>query len=122
MLLIPEAWSGNALMSQKRKDFFEYHAPVMEPWDGPAAVAFTDGVQIGATLDRNGLRPARYVVTKDDLVILASEVGVLPIKEENIAHKWRLEPGKMLLIDTDQGRIIGERNLDCEARLRGSFA
>ena len=92
MLLIPEAWSGNALMSQERKDFFEYHAPVMEPWDGPAAVAFTDGVQIGATLDRNGLRPARYVVTKDDLVILASEVGVLPIKEENIAHKWRLEP------------------------------
>lgn len=111
MLLIPEAWSGNALMSQKRKDFFEYHAPVMEPWDGPAAVAFTDGVQIGATLDRNGLRPARYVVTKDDLVILASEVGVLPIKEENIAHKWRLEPGKMLLIDTDQGRIIGDEEI-----------
>ena len=111
MLLIPEAWSGNALMSQERKDFFEYHAPVMEPWDGPAAVAFTDGVQIGATLDRNGLRPARYVVTKDDLVILASEVGVLPIKEENIAHKWRLEPGKMLLIDTDQGRIIGDEEI-----------
>ena len=111
MLLIPEAWSGNALMSRDRKNFFEYHAPVMEPWDGPAAVAFTDGIQIGATLDRNGLRPARYVVTKDDLVIMASEVGVLPVEEKNVAHKWRLEPGKMLLIDTNQGRIIGDEEI-----------
>ncbi len=111
MLLIPEAWSGNALMSRDRKNFFEYHAPVMEPWDGPAAVAFTDGIQIGATLDRNGLRPARYVVTKDDLVIMASEVGVLPVEEKNVAHKWRLEPGKMLLIDTKQGRIIGDEEI-----------
>jgi len=111
MLLIPEAWSGNALMSEARRDFFEFHAPMMEPWDGPAAVAFTDGVQIGATLDRNGLRPARYVVTKDDRVIMASEVGVLPVDEKDIAHKWRLEPGKMLLIDTTQGRIIGDEEI-----------
>jgi glutamate synthase (NADPH/NADH) large chain len=111
MLLIPEAWSGNSLMSADRKNFFEYHAPILEPWDGPAAVAFTDGVQIGATLDRNGLRPARYLVTKDDLVVMASEVGVLPIEEKNIAHKWRLEPGKMLLIDTIQGRIIGDEEV-----------
>ncbi|MBT7428112.1 MAG: glutamate synthase subunit alpha, partial [Betaproteobacteria bacterium] len=111
MLLIPEAWSGNSLMSADRKNFFEYHAPILEPWDGPAAVAFTDGIQIGATLDRNGLRPARYLVTKDDLVIMSSEVGVLPIEEKNIAHKWRLEPGKMLLIDTIQGRIIGDEEV-----------
>jgi glutamate synthase (NADPH/NADH) large chain len=108
MLLIPEAWAGNPLMDEKRRAFYEYYAPVMEPWDGPAAVAFTDGRQIGATLDRNGLRPARYVVTKDDLVIMASEVGVLPVAEENIAQKWRLQPGKMLLIDTEQKRIIDD--------------
>ena len=111
MLLIPEAWSGNALMSEGRKNFFEYHAPAMEPWDGPAAVAFTDGIQIGATLDRNGLRPARYVVTKDNLVVMASEVGVLPIAEKDVVHKWRLEPGKMLLIDTKEGRIIGDEEV-----------
>ena len=111
MLLIPEAWVGNPLMDEKRRAFYEYYAPVMEPWDGPAAVAFTDGRQIGATLDRNGLRPARYVVTKDDLVIMASEVGVLPIAEENIAQKWRLQPGKMLLIDTEQQRIIDDEEI-----------
>ena len=108
MLLIPEAWDNNALMDDKRRAFYEFYAPVMEPWDGPAAVAFTDGRQIGATLDRNGLRPARYVITKDDLVIMASEVGVLPVAEENIARKWRLQPGKMLLIDLEQGRIIDD--------------
>jgi len=111
MLLIPEAWAGNPLMDEKRRAFYEYYAPVMEPWDGPAAVAFTDGRQIGATLDRNGLRPARYVVTKDDLVIMASEVGVLPVAEENIAQKWRLQPGKMLLIDTEQQRIIDDEEI-----------
>ncbi len=111
MLLIPEAWAGNPLMDEKRRAFYEYYAPVMEPWDGPAAVAFTDGRQIGATLDRNGLRPARYVVTKDDLVIMASEVGVLPVAEENIAQKWRLQPGKMLLIDTEQQRIIDDAEI-----------
>ena len=114
MMLIPEAWAGNPLMSAERKAFYEYHAALMEPWDGPAAVAFTDGFQIGATLDRNGLRPARYIVTDDDMVILASESGVLPIKEENIEQKWRLQPGKMLLIDTVQGRIISDDEIKHE--------
>ena len=99
MMLIPEAWSGNALMSPERRAFYEYHAALMEPWDGPASVCFTDGRQIGATLDRNGLRPARFCVTKDDIVCLASESGVLPFAEEDIVRKWRLQPGKMLLID-----------------------
>src|SRR5271165_6372119 len=108
MMLIPEAWAGNPLMDEERRAFYEYHAALMEPWDGPAAIAFTDGKQIGATLDRNGLRPARYVVTSDDRVILASEAGVLPIPEEQIAHKWRLQPGKMLLIDLEKGRIVSD--------------
>ena len=108
MMLIPEAWSGNPLMSEARRAFYEYHAAMMEPWDGPAAVAFTDGRQIGATLDRNGLRPARYIVTDDGLVVLASEVGVLPIPEERIVAKWRLQPGKMLLVDLEQGRIVSD--------------
>ncbi|MDP6012619.1 MAG: glutamate synthase large subunit [Alphaproteobacteria bacterium] len=108
MLLIPEAWSGNTLMDPKLRAFYEYYAALMEPWDGPAAIAFTDGRQIGATLDRNGLRPARYVVTDDDHVIMASEVGVLSVPEESIVHKWRLQPGKMLLIDFDEGRIISD--------------
>ena len=108
MMLIPEAWAGNPLMSEARRAFYEYHAAMMEPWDGPAAVAFTDGRQIGATLDRNGLRPARYIVTDDGLVVLASEVGVLPIPEERIVAKWRLQPGKMLLVDLEQGRIVSD--------------
>jgi glutamate synthase (NADPH/NADH) large chain len=108
MMLIPEAWSGNPLMDENRRAFYEYHMALMEPWDGPAAVAFTDGRQIGATLDRNGLRPARYLVTDDDLVIMASEAGVLPIPEKRIVKKWRLQPGKMLLIDLEQGRIIDD--------------
>jgi len=108
MMLIPEAWSNNALMDDERRAFYEYHAALMEPWDGPAAVAFTDGRMIGATLDRNGLRPARYLVTEDDLVMMASEMGVLTFPQEKIVKKWRLEPGKMLLIDTEQGRIIGD--------------
>ena len=111
MMLIPEAWAGNPLMDAKRRAFYEYHAALMEPWDGPAAVAFTDGRQIGATLDRNGLRPARFCVTDDDLCIMASESGVLPIKEDNIVRKWRLQPGKMLLIDFDEGRIIEDEEL-----------
>tara|TARA_R110002096_G_scaffold436105_1_gene668145 strand:- start:162348 stop:167003 length:4656 start_codon:yes stop_codon:yes gene_type:complete len=113
-MLIPEAWAGNPLMGAERRAFYEYHAALMEPWDGPAAVAFTDGIQIGATLDRNGLRPARYIVTDDDMVILASESGVLPIKEENIVQKWRLQPGKMLLIDTAEGRIISDDEIKNE--------
>ncbi len=111
MMLIPEAWSGNPLMDPERKAFYEYHAALMEPWDGPAAVAFTDGKQIGATLDRNGLRPARYLITKDDMVLMASEMGVLDIPEENIKKKWRLQPGKMFLIDIDQGRIIEDEEI-----------
>ena len=108
MMLIPEAWSGNSLMDKERRAFYEYHAALMEPWDGPAAVAFTDGRMIGATLDRNGLRPARYLVTDDDLVMMASEMGVLNFPQEKIVKKWRLEPGKMLLIDMEQGRIIDD--------------
>src|SRR5580692_6382079 len=108
MMLIPEAWAGNPLMDAQRRAFYEYHAALMEPWDGPAAIAFTDGRQIGATLDRNGLRPARYIVTDDDHVIMASESGVLPIPEESIVRKWRLQPGKMLLIDFEEGRIVDD--------------
>jgi glutamate synthase (NADPH) large chain len=111
MMLIPEAWESHTLMDEKRRAFYEYHAAMMEPWDGPAAVAFTDGRQIGATLDRNGLRPARYLVTDDDLVVMASESGVLPIPDEKIVKKWRLQPGKMFLIDLDQGRIIDDLEL-----------
>jgi glutamate synthase (NADPH/NADH) large chain len=111
MMLIPEAWAGNPLMDPKRKAFYEYHAALMEPWDGPAAVAFTDGRQIGATLDRNGLRPARFVITDQDHVVMASEVGVLDIPEERIVRKWRLQPGKMLLIDMEEGRIIEDEEI-----------
>jgi len=111
MLMIPEAWLDNPLMDEERRAFYEYHAALMEPWDGPAAIAFTDGRQIGATLDRNGLRPARYVVTDDDLAVMASEVGVLDIPEEKIVKKWRLQPGKMFLIDLEQGRIIDDDEL-----------
>ncbi|MBX3634967.1 MAG: glutamate synthase subunit alpha, partial [Rubrivivax sp.] len=111
MLLIPEAWAGNPLMDEERRAFYEYYAAMMEPWDGPAAVAFTDGRQIGATLDRNGLRPARYLVTDDDLVVMSSEIGVLPIPEARIVKKWRLQPGKMFLIDLEQGRIIDDAEI-----------
>jgi len=111
MMLIPEAWAGNKLMDAQRRAFYEYHAALLEPWDGPAAIAFTDGKQIGATLDRNGLRPARFIVTDDDLVIMASEAGVLPVPEEKILRKWRLQPGKMLLIDLEQGRIVEDEEI-----------
>jgi glutamate synthase (NADPH) large chain len=110
MMLIPEAWS-DPLMDPERRAFYEYHAALMEPWDGPAAIAFTDGRQIGATLDRNGLRPARYIVTDDDHVIMASEAGVLPVPEQQIVRKWRLQPGKMLLIDLEEGRIIDDAEI-----------
>ncbi len=114
MLLIPEAWESNSLMDEKRRSFYEYNAALMEPWDGPAAVAFTDGRQIGATLDRNGLRPARYLITNDDLVIMASEMGVLEIPQDKIIKKWRLQPGKMFLIDTEKGIIIDDEQLKSE--------
>jgi glutamate synthase (NADPH/NADH) large chain len=111
MLLIPEAWAGNPLMDEERRAFYEYHAALMEPWDGPAAVAFTDGRMIGATLDRNGLRPARYLITDDDVVLLASEMGVLNIPQHKVVKKWRLQPGKMFLIDMEAGRIIEDAEL-----------
>ena len=114
MMLIPEAWDGHESMSDEKKAFYEYHACLMEPWDGPASIAFTDGTVIGAVLDRNGLRPSRYYVTKDGMVVMASEVGVLDIPPENVVLKGRLEPGKMFLIDTEQGRIIDDAELKHE--------
>jgi glutamate synthase (NADPH/NADH) large chain len=111
MMMIPEAWAGNPLMDEERRAFYEYNAAVMEPWDGPAAMAFTNGRQIGATLDRNGLRPARYLLTRDDRIVMASEMGVLPIPEKDIVKKWRLQPGKMLLVDLDEGRLIPDEEL-----------
>ena len=111
MMMIPEAWEQHELMDVRRRAFYEYHAAMLEPWDGPAAMVFTDGKQIGATLDRNGLRPARYIVTDDDLVVMASESGVLPFPERKIVKKWRLQPGKMFLIDLEQGRIIDDEEL-----------
>ena len=111
MMMIPEAWEAHSLMDPSRRAFYEYHAAMMEPWDGPAAIAFTDGRVVGATLDRNGLRPARYIVTDDDLVIMGSECGVLPAPEEKIVKKWRLQPGKMFLVDLEHGRIIDDKEL-----------
>ena len=114
MMMIPEAWAGNPLMDESRRAFYEYHAALMEPWDGPAAIAFTDGRQIGATLDRNGLRPARYLVTRDGRIVMASEMGVLPIPEKDIVQKWRLQPGKMLLVDLAKGRLIPDEEIKAE--------
>src|SRR5687767_6593560 len=117
LMMIPEAWQHNTLMEKDNPDlraFFEYHACLMEPWDGPASVSFTNGNVIGAVLDRNGLRPSRYYVTKDDRVIMASEVGVLPVKPEDVASKWRLQPGKIFLVDMKQGRIVDDREIKAE--------
>jgi glutamate synthase (NADPH/NADH) large chain len=111
MMMIPEAWENHTLMDPARRAFYEYHAAMMEPWDGPASIAFTDGRLIGATLDRNGLRPSRYIVTDDDLVIMGSECGCLPVAEEKIVKKWRLQPGKMFLVDLEKGRIIDDAEL-----------
>src|SRR3954470_19476557 len=113
-MLIPEAWEGHATMSPERRAFYEYHASLMEPWDGPAAMAFTDGRQVAAVLDRNGLRPARYVVTSDDLVVLSSEAGALPIPVSDIRAKGRLEPGRMLVVNTTQGRILDDEAIKTE--------
>ncbi|HVN04389.1 MAG TPA: glutamate synthase large subunit, partial [Bryobacteraceae bacterium] len=110
-MLIPEAWSSNPHMHEQKRAFYEYHASLMEPWDGPAAIAFTDGRLIGATLDRNGLRPARYLVTHDDMVVMSSETGVLPVKPENVKRKGRLQPGKMFLVDTVEGRIVSDKEI-----------
>jgi len=111
MMMIPEPWSFHQTMTQEKKDFYEFHASIMEPWDGPASIAFTDGEVIGAVLDRNGLRPSRYYVTKDRTVIMASEVGVLPVDEANIEYKGRLQPGKMFLVDMKEGRIIEDEEI-----------
>jgi glutamate synthase (NADPH/NADH) large chain len=111
MMMIPEPWEQHTTMEESRKAFYEYHASMMEPWDGPASIVFTDGRQIGATLDRNGLRPSRYCITEDDVVIMASESGVLPVPESKIVRKWRLQPGKMFLIDLEQGRMIHDDEL-----------
>ncbi|HEX2794004.1 MAG TPA: glutamate synthase large subunit [Croceicoccus sp.] len=122
MMLIPEAWAKNPEMDPARRAFYEYHAALMEPWDGPAAVAFTDGRQIAATLDRNGLRPARYCTTGDDLVCMASESGVLPFDDDSITRKWRLQPGKMLVIDLEQGRIIEDEEVKAELAAAQPYA
>ncbi|PSN76131.1 glutamate synthase subunit alpha, partial [filamentous cyanobacterium CCP4] len=111
MMMIPEPWTAHESMSPEKKAFYEYHACLMEPWDGPASIAFTDGTMMGAVLDRNGLRPSRYTVTKDDLVIMASEAGVLPIAPENVAYKGRLEPGRMFLVNMDEGRIVADEEI-----------
>jgi glutamate synthase (NADPH/NADH) large chain/glutamate synthase (ferredoxin) len=111
MMMIPEPWEQHTTMDERRRAFYEYHAAMLEPWDGPASIVFTDGRQIGATLDRNGLRPSRYCITDDDLVIMGSESGVLPIPENKIVRKWRLQPGKMFLIDLEQGRMINDEEL-----------
>lgn len=111
MMMVPEPWIGNKDMDPDKKAFYEYHSSLMEPWDGPAAMGFTDGVQIGAILDRNGLRPSRYYVTKDDLIVLSSEVGVLDIPAEDVLYKDRLRPGRMLLVDTKEGRIISDEEV-----------
>jgi glutamate synthase (NADPH) large chain len=122
MMLIPEAWAGNPLMDEERRAFYEYHAALMEPWDGPAAIAFTDGRQIGATLDRNGLRPARYLVTDDDRGHGLGNAGVLPMPEERIVTKWRLQPGKMLLIDLEQAASSTTTRSSSDAGRRHPYA
>lgn len=121
MMLIPEAWDGNELMSQEKKDFYEYHANLMEPWDGPASITFTDGNIIGATLDRNGLRPSRFIVTNDDRVIMASEVGVLDVDPATVISKGRLQPGKMFVVDLEKGAIISDDELKQEICTRQTY-
>ncbi len=122
MMLLPEAWGGDPNLSPEKRAFYEYHACLMEPWDGPAAVAFTDGIQIGAVLDRNGLRPARYLITEDDIVILASETGVVDVPEEKMREKGRLQPGKMFLIDTEQGRLIPDEEIKAQICTQKPYA
>src|SRR5262249_4893190 len=111
LMMIPEAWSSHEAMTPEVRAFYEYHASLMEPWDGPAAISFTDGRGIGAVLDRNGLRPSRYYLTKDGLVVLASEVGVLDIPDDEIVLKERVHPGRLFLVDTVQGRIVSDEEI-----------
>jgi glutamate synthase domain-containing protein 2/glutamate synthase domain-containing protein 1/glutamate synthase domain-containing protein 3 len=121
MMMIPEAWQGHEGMSDDKRAFYEYHACLQEPWDGPASIAFTDGRVMGAVLDRNGLRPSRYVVTKDGFVVMASEVGVLDIAPDNVEHKDRLQPGRMFLVDLEQGRIVGDEELKASMAARKPY-
>ena len=118
MMMIPEAWQQHPNMPAEKRAFYEYHSCLMEPWDGPASIAFTDGTYIGAVLDRNGLRPSRYYITDDDKCLMASEVGVLPIDPGSIVKKGRLQPGKMFLIDFDEGRMIPDEELKKEFAAR----
>ena len=122
MMLIPEAWAGNSLMDEERRAFYEYHAALMEPWDGPAAMSLSDGRFVVATLDRNGLRPARYLVTKEGHVVLASESGVLDIPDEDIVERWRLQPGRMLLIDLEEGRIVSDEEVKKHLATKNPYA
>lgn len=122
MMMIPEPWSGDEQMSPEKKAFYEYHSCLMEPWDGPASIVFTDGIRIGAVLDRNGLRPSRYYVTKDGLVIMASEVGVLDVAPENVLLKGRLQPGRMFLVDMEQGRIIDDDEIKTKIATKRPYA
>src|SRR4029434_4336385 len=122
LMMIPEPWAGHESMRPELKAFYEYHSALMEPWDGPASIAFTDGIRIGAVLDRNGLRPSRYYVTKDGLVIMASEVGVLDVPPENVLEKGRLQPGKMFLVDLEQGRIIADDELKMQIATEQPYA
>lgn len=121
MMMIPEPWSGHESMSEEKKAFYEYHSCLMEPWDGPASVVFTDGTMIGATLDRNGLRPSRYYVTKDDYVIMASEAGVLPVEPERVASKGRLQPGRMFLVNMQEGRIVADEEIKQQIALENPY-
>jgi glutamine phosphoribosylpyrophosphate amidotransferase len=121
MMMVPEAFGSRLHMSQDRRAFYEYHASIMEPWDGPAAIAFTDGVRVGATLDRNGLRPARYIITRSGKMLLASEVGVLEIASEEVLQKGRLAPGKMVLVDTSRGRVIFDNEIKASISRRKPY-
>src|SRR5204862_4536324 len=114
LMMIPEPWENHESMSPEKRAFYQFHASLMEPWDGPASIAFTDGTVIGAVLDRNGLRPSRFWVTEDGLVIMASEVGVLPVEPSKIVKKGRLQPGRMFLVDTSKGRIIDDEEIKAD--------
>ena len=122
MMLVPEAWQKHTGMDPARRAFYEYHSCLMEPWDGPASIAFTDGRYIGAVLDRNGLRPSRYYLTTDNRVIMASEVGVLPVAPEMVKEKGRLQPGRVFLIDFEQGRMIPDEELKQQFSSRHPYA
>ena len=121
MMMIPEAWAEHIPMEQAKKDYYEYHSCLMEPWDGPALIIGTDGAKVCAILDRNGLRPCRYLVTTDDVLVMASETGVLDVPAEKIRYKWRIQPGRMFMLDTEQGRIVGDEEIKAELTARRPY-